>query len=315
MLSAAHCVAAAPDHHLTVRAGEWDTRSAAAAAERWPHQDRTVQRTVIHPRFDARSVRNDIALLFLADGVRLDGAAAHIACVCLPPPRHVFAAGAACLVSGWGKDGFGRAGRFQAIMKRVPVPMWERGRCERALRRTKLGRHFRLDESFVCAGGRRGRDACKGDGGSPLVCPSTRMEEFAEEEVNEEEEEDAADEGVDDHAGLVMDAAAMLRDGNNGGDGGHTADTSAGGVGSKATTAALVGASRRHPQRQPQRRRPAAAHTAMPYYQAGIVAWGVGCMEPNVPAAYVNVALFRAWIDREVTLRGWDTAYYTADVV
>ncbi len=30
---------------------------------------------------------------------------------------------------------------------------------------------FRLHQSFVCAGGEAGNDACRGDGGSPLVCP------------------------------------------------------------------------------------------------------------------------------------------------
>merc|ERR1711936_1166765 len=34
------------------------------------------------------------------------------------------------------------------------------------------GGKFKLDSSFVCAGGVNGKDTCKGDGGSPLVCPS-----------------------------------------------------------------------------------------------------------------------------------------------
>merc|ERR1712107_625531 len=37
---------------------------------------------------------------------------------------------------------------------------------------TRLGRRFKLDSSFVCAGG-EGKDTCTGDGGSPLVCPSS----------------------------------------------------------------------------------------------------------------------------------------------
>lgn len=45
-----------------------------------------------------------------------------------------------------------------------------RDTCENALRTTRLGHQFQLHSSFVCAGGEAGKDTCKGDGGSPLVC-------------------------------------------------------------------------------------------------------------------------------------------------
>lgn len=34
--------------------------------------------------------------------------------------------------------------------------------------------------------------------------------------------------------------------------------------------------------------------------QAGIVAWGISCGIAGIPAAYVNVAGFRDWIDQEI---------------
>ena len=38
-----------------------------------------------------------------------------------------------------------------------------------------------------------------------------------------------------------------------------------------------------------------------PWYQAGIVSWGIGCGEENIPAVYASVATASCWIDSEVS--------------
>lgn len=220
IMTAAHCVDAINGDHLKVRAGEWDTRN---TNEPWPHQDRAVAEIIKHGDYYKHSVHNDIALLRLDKPLRL---APNVNTVCLPMQEARLEGGQRCVVSGWGKDMFGRKGQYQPILKKIELPIVEHGKCQRLLRQTKLGRYFRLHRSFICAGGERDNDACKGDGGSPLVCATT-----------------------------------------------NTSPTSR-------------------------------------YYQAGIVSWGVGCREPKVPAAYVNVAAFRHWIDRQMEVRKLDTHFY-----
>lgn len=46
------------------------------------------------------------------------------------------------------------------------------------------------------------------------------------------------------------------------------------------------------------------------YTQVGIVAWGIGCNQFKVPAAYVNIAAFRRWIDHEMKKRNLEFSYY-----
>merc|ERR1712152_85689 len=95
----------------------------------------------------------------------------HIDTACLPEPGDSFN-GATCFATGWGKDKFGAAGQYQLVMKEIDLPLVDHDTCEDKLRQTRLGKKFKLDLSFVCAGGVDGKDTCKGDGGSPLVCPS-----------------------------------------------------------------------------------------------------------------------------------------------
>lgn len=70
---------------------------------------------------------------------------------------------------GWGKNKFGQGGLYQVILKLISLPIIPHEECQDKLRQTRLGRHFLLHESFICAGGEKGEDVCTGDGGSPLV--------------------------------------------------------------------------------------------------------------------------------------------------
>ncbi|RZF40916.1 hypothetical protein LSTR_LSTR011000 [Laodelphax striatellus] len=149
---------------LAVRAGDWDVRS-----DRESHaaQQQLVARIQVRPGYESATLRNDIAIVTLARPFILGP---HLQPVCLPGPSSCFD-NSLCWVSGWGKDAFGPAGNYQAIQKKVDVTVLDAEECDRRLRTTRLGPAFSLDRTtFMCAGGVDSKDACSGDGGSPLVC-------------------------------------------------------------------------------------------------------------------------------------------------
>jgi hypothetical protein len=168
VLTAAHCVDKFRQNpsELKIRCGEWDTQQ---ETEPYPHQDRMVAALDIHPEFEARNLRNDFAVLFTSEEFVLSS---HIDTACLPHLGESFD-GTTCFATGWGKDKFGAAGEYQLVLKEIDLPVVNHDDCQDKLRQTRLGKKFKLDDSFVCAGGINGKDTCKGDGGSPLVCPST----------------------------------------------------------------------------------------------------------------------------------------------
>ncbi|KFB38434.1 AGAP012591-PA-like protein [Anopheles sinensis] len=166
VLTAAHKISdyTSGSRSLKIRLGEWD---AASTSEPLPVQEFTVSRYFVHPNFNAANLRNDVALLRLSGTVSL-GTTPTIATACLPQTSFN---GNRCWVSGWGRNDF-LSGAFQSIPKEVDVPIVDTTTCQNALRTTRLGSSFVLDPtSFICAGGELGKDACTGDGGSPLVCP------------------------------------------------------------------------------------------------------------------------------------------------
>ncbi|GFQ85352.1 phenoloxidase-activating factor 2 [Trichonephila clavata] len=165
----AHCIKKDKTSPLLVRLGEWDVNR---KDESYPYVEKDVTTIVVHPDFDPESLENDLALIRMIDPV--DARIPHITPACLPFPGQVFD-NKKCWVSGWGKDFFGPKGEYQNVLKEVDVPVVSRAMCSTELRSTNLGPDFKLHPGFLCAGGEAGKDACTGDGGSPLVCTSNGL--------------------------------------------------------------------------------------------------------------------------------------------
>lgn len=161
VLTATHCVN--KKRNIVARAGEWDTQT---DQEIIPHQDRNVSEIVLHEGFYKGGLFNDIALLVLDTPF---DTADNVGFVCLPKPSTRFD-NAQCKASGWGSHSVG--GQEQTILKKVQLPIVPRDSCQDLFRTLRKSQSYELHESYLCAGGLEGKDTCKGDGGSPLVCPT-----------------------------------------------------------------------------------------------------------------------------------------------
>merc|ERR1719477_439590 len=121
---------------------------------------------------------NDLAILYVDRDINLNHPYVNTACLpsCADQFDHQFSngTGVRCFVAGWGKDE--HDGSFQFIPKKVDLPLVNDDQCEASLKtalnaqRPGAGDRFRIHPSEICAGAEVGKDACTGDGGSPLVC-------------------------------------------------------------------------------------------------------------------------------------------------
>ncbi|CAL4074479.1 unnamed protein product, partial [Meganyctiphanes norvegica] len=168
VLTAVHCLYGLHYFDLKVRLGEWDVGS---TSEFYKHVEFEVSGIIRHPEFYKGNLQNDIAVLRLSTPVDFD-TNPHVSPVCLPTSTSDYS-NQICTVTGWGKDAFGTAGQFQRTLKEVELPVMEHQKCQNTLRGTRLGASFTLQEGMMCAGGEEDKDACKGDGGSPLVCQNS----------------------------------------------------------------------------------------------------------------------------------------------
>lgn len=135
---------------LIVRGGEWDQTE---TGNLYPSYDRNVKEIESHEKYSRGGLHNDIALLFLKDPMPIKE---HINVACLPPQNFNFD-GNNCTASGWGKK-FINDTEHQEILKKVDLPIVSHSECENIFRRVGRNINFKLDKSFICAGGEKGKD-------------------------------------------------------------------------------------------------------------------------------------------------------------
>ncbi|KAG5667070.1 hypothetical protein PVAND_015070 [Polypedilum vanderplanki] len=163
VLTAAHKIAGV-SIPLTIRIGAWDV---TAKIETLVRYDIFSSNVLIHPNYNSKNLKNDIALIKLQTKAPL-GKLPTISNICLPNLSIDAFYGARCWVSGWGSVNTSMPSN---ILNEADVPIIDPKTCQNLLRKTALGANFVLDNSsFVCAGGEVGKDASMGDAGSPLSC-------------------------------------------------------------------------------------------------------------------------------------------------
>uniref|UniRef100_UPI003AAD42CE complement factor I-like n=1 Tax=Centroberyx gerrardi TaxID=166262 RepID=UPI003AAD42CE len=156
VLTAAHCVRPNPSAFM-VKFSLWRKDRSQNTTDIVPVQD-----IRIHPKYNARSYENDIALLQLeklpfTDECFVENPA--ISAVCVPWSLQLFQPNHTCSISGWGRTADGRAAR---------VLLWANvsliADCQRFYK-------DRFKPGMMCAGDLDGSvDSCQGDSGGPLVC-------------------------------------------------------------------------------------------------------------------------------------------------
>nr|XP_057922678.1 complement factor I-like isoform X1 [Doryrhamphus excisus] len=157
IITAAHCVRPNPSA-FRVKFSIWKKSTPQDTTDIVPVGD-----IIIHPKYNASTYENDIALLRLKDlpqekdKCMEDNPAVRPACV--PWSTHLFHANHTCSISGWGRTAEGKASQ---------VLLWANVSLIDDCRRFYKDR-FRA--GMMCAGDLDGNvDSCQGDSGGPLVC-------------------------------------------------------------------------------------------------------------------------------------------------
>ncbi|XP_014234130.1 coagulation factor VII [Trichogramma pretiosum] len=152
VLTAAHCVR----KRLSVRIGEYNL-----LIKEGTEIELKIDHSVTHPKYNAHTVDNDIALLRLP--VSLTPSETR-GVACLPAPWQELPDDQLCTIIGWGKTNathtFGTDVLHEARIPIVPDDM-----CR------DVYVDYKITNNMFCAGYRRGRmDSCAGDSGGPLLC-------------------------------------------------------------------------------------------------------------------------------------------------
>ncbi|KAM3605848.1 uncharacterized protein V6R79_006013 [Siganus canaliculatus] len=165
VVSAAHCFFDSNQtnpKHLSVHLGKTAINETNLNKE----QSFTVEKLIIHSRYNEDNFNNDIALLKIRgkDGeCAIKSASSRV--VCLPPLRTQLPAGFQCSIAGFGLEK-SMAWHYSNHLKQAEVKLVSENVC-------KSDSYYgnAITRNMLCAGSPDwSEDACKGDSGGPLVC-------------------------------------------------------------------------------------------------------------------------------------------------
>ncbi|XP_017772529.1 PREDICTED: venom protease-like [Nicrophorus vespilloides] len=162
ILTAAHCALAKADNYklYNVRIGEYSTDTDIDCGEEFcglPVQDIQISHVVVHPGYEKRKYKNNIALIVLRSPLNYTVTAQPI---CLPESWSITNNNG--ILVGWGKSASqSEASVHQQILH---LPIVNLKKCSNV-----YGNTLPITEQNVCAGGEKGNDACSGFGGAPLL--------------------------------------------------------------------------------------------------------------------------------------------------
>ncbi|EDV30668.2 uncharacterized protein Dana_GF19694 [Drosophila ananassae] len=139
---------------LLVRAGEWNV---STTTEMYSHVDRPVKRIVRHEQFNNQNGDNDVALLFLTLAFP---AQPNIRPVCLAEEPAAFG-GVGCFYNGWGMEETNSL-EYPNVLKKVTIIV-----------KSNVS-SISLSDNFILGQATNRNIGCKGESGSPLVCPVPR---------------------------------------------------------------------------------------------------------------------------------------------
>ncbi|CAG7832226.1 unnamed protein product [Allacma fusca] len=150
ILTAAHCAVEAKAEDFRIVAGEHDFDVVDETSE----QNRYVSQMWVHPKYNSRTYKNDIALMKMDTPLKFnDYVKAAVLSNFTDPDQAAF------ICAGWGTQYSG--GTISSKLRQVELGFFSDTDCRNAYGPTAIA------DSMICAGS-PGKDSCQGDSGGPL---------------------------------------------------------------------------------------------------------------------------------------------------
>ncbi|XP_045538526.1 uncharacterized protein LOC123722084 [Papilio machaon] len=169
VLTSASCVDGLDAKNVLVKGGEWKL---GIDDEPLPFQIVQVKTIIFHPGYKSGSLKDDVAILYLSENLRL---ANNIQPICLPDSKEstnaFYNGGGECIVTGWGKVVL-QAHLAGSIMHSVNVSLIQPDQCESRLQQDYPHLLDNYDRDSCACGQPTNplNNICKVDIGSALAC-------------------------------------------------------------------------------------------------------------------------------------------------